>query len=58
MKKFGEVGDKFDPNMHEALFEYPDEKMEAGTIGQIMKIGFSLKDRVIRPAEVGVIKST
>ena len=58
LKKFGEVGDKFDPNMHEALFEYPDEKMEAGTIGQIMKVGFSLKDRVIRPAEVGVIKST
>jgi molecular chaperone GrpE len=58
LKKFGEVGDKFDPNMHEALFEYPDENMEAGTIGQIMKVGFSLKDRVIRPAEVGVIKST
>lgn len=58
LKKFGEPGDKFDPNKHDALFEYVDDKMDAGTIGQVMKVGFSLKDRVIRPAEVGVIKST
>lgn len=58
LKKFGEVGDKFDPNRHEALFEYPDPNSEAGTIGQVMKVGFSLKDRVIRPAEVGVIKKS
>ncbi len=57
LTKFGAVGDKFDPNMHEALFEYPDANMEAGTIGQVMKVGFSLKERVIRPAEVGVVKS-
>ena len=43
--------------MHDALYEYPDESKEAGTIGQVMKVGFSLKNRVIRPAEVGVIKS-
>lgn len=56
LTKFGAPGDKFDPNMHEALYEYPDESKEAGTIGQVMKVGFSLKSRVIRPAEVGVIK--
>jgi molecular chaperone GrpE len=56
LKKFGASGDKFDPNMHEALFEYPDENMEAGTVGQVMKVGFSLNDRVIRPAEVGITK--
>jgi len=56
LKRFGTVGDKFDPNMHEALFQYPDENMEAGSIGQVMKSGFTLNDRVIRPAEVGVIK--
>lgn len=56
LKKFGAPGDKFDPNMHEALFEYPDENMEAGSVGQVMKVGFSLNDRVIRPAEVGVTK--
>lgn len=56
LKKFGIPGDKFDPNMHEALFEYPDENMDAGSIGQVMKGGFTLNDRVIRPAEVGITK--
>ena len=56
LKKYASVGDKFDPNLHDALFEYPDPNMEAGSIGQVMKPGFKLNDRVIRPAEVGVIK--
>jgi molecular chaperone GrpE len=56
LRKFGKVGDKFDPNLHSALFEYPDASKAAGTIGQVMKIGFTLNDRVIRPAEVGVIR--
>eukprot|EP01083_Nonionella_stella_P021941 60712_1 len=55
--KFGEKGEKFDPNMHEALFEYPDPEGEAGNIGQIMKRGFKLNGRVVRPAEVGVVKA-
>jgi molecular chaperone GrpE len=54
--KFGEVGEPFDPNKHEALFEYPNPEQEPGTIGQVMKSGFVLNDRVLRPAEVGVIK--
>lgn len=56
LKKFGTPGDKFDPNMHEALFEYPDENSDAGSVGQVMKCGFLLNDRVIRPAEVGITK--
>lgn len=56
LKKFGVQGEKFDPNKHEALFEYVDEKMEAGSIGQVMKVGFELNGRVIRSAEVGVTK--
>ncbi|KAL7526009.1 hypothetical protein ACHAWF_001596 [Thalassiosira exigua] len=55
--KFGERGEKFDPNLHEALFEYPDPEGEAGNIGQVMKVGFMLNERVIRPAEVGVVKA-
>jgi molecular chaperone GrpE len=57
LHKFGSVGDVFDPNKHQALFEYVDAEKEAGTIGQIMKPGFMLRDRVLRPAEVGVVKS-
>lgn len=56
LKKFGILGEKFDPNKHEALFEYPDESKTPGTIGQVMKVGFELNGRVIRSAEVGVIK--
>ncbi|KAL9180226.1 hypothetical protein ACHAXT_008196 [Thalassiosira profunda] len=55
--KFGERGDKFDPNKHEALFEYPDPEGEPGNVGQVMKIGFMLNERVVRPAEVGVVKA-
>lgn len=55
--KFGEKGDKFDPNIHEALFEYPDPEGEAGNVGQVMKVGFMLNKRVVRPAEVGVVKA-
>ncbi|EJK60223.1 hypothetical protein THAOC_19478 [Thalassiosira oceanica] len=57
LKKFGAPGEKFDPNLHEALFEYPDPAGEPGNIGQVMKVGFMLNKRVIRPAEVGVVKS-
>ena len=56
LMKFGTVGDVFDPNQHEALFEYEDASGEAGTVGQVMKSGFLLHSRVLRPAEVGVIK--
>lgn len=54
--KYGDAGEVFDPNKHEALFEYPDPNGTPGTVGQVMKMGFTLNDRVIRPAEVGVIK--
>jgi len=56
LKQFGSTGDKFDPNLHEALYEYDDDKLTPGTIGQVTKVGFKLQSRVIRPAEVGVIK--
>lgn len=56
LKRFGERGDKFDPNMHDALFEYKDDALEAGSVGQVMKVGYTLNNRVIRPAEVGVVK--
>ena len=57
LEKFGAAGEKFDPNLHDALFEYPDPNGEAGNIGQVMKKGFMLNSRVLRPAEVGVVKA-
>jgi molecular chaperone GrpE len=57
LTKFAEQpGDVFNPEQHQALFEYPDPEKEAGTIGQVMKVGFMLNNRVLRPAEVGIVK--
>ncbi|OQS04913.1 Mitochondrial Protein Translocase (MPT) Family [Thraustotheca clavata] len=53
----GAVGEKFDPNFHEAMFEYPEEGKEPGTIGQVLKIGYSIHSRCLRPAQVGIIKA-
>ena len=48
------VGDKFDPQLHEALFEAPLPGTAAGDIIQVMDEGFLLHDRLLRPAKVGV----
>jgi len=56
LKRYAVVGDAFDPNLHNALYEYPDKEKDAGTIGAVIKKGFSLHGRTIRPAEVGVVK--
>lgn len=49
-----EIGDIFDPNTHEAMFEAPVPGTKAGDILQVMTEGFILHDRLIRPAQVGV----
>ena len=49
-----EVGDRFDPQMHEAMFEAPVPGTKAGDIIQVMGEGFMLHDRLLRPAQVGV----
>lgn len=49
-----EVGDKFDPQNHEAMFEAPVPGTKSGDIIQVMTEGFVLHDRLLRPAQVGV----
>jgi molecular chaperone GrpE len=49
-----EVGDRFDPQMHEAMFEAPLPGTKAGDIIQVSASGFMLHDRLLRPAQVGV----
>jgi molecular chaperone GrpE len=49
-----EVGDRFDPQMHEAMFEAPLPGTKAGDIIQVSAEGFMLHDRLLRPAQVGV----
>ena len=47
VEEFGAVGDAFDPGLHEALFEFPDPEKEAGTVGQVVKTGFTMKGRCL-----------
>ncbi|SIS51257.1 molecular chaperone GrpE [Roseivivax lentus] len=49
-----EVGDRFDPQIHEAMFEAPVPNTKAGDIIQVSAEGFMLYDRLLRPAQVGV----
>ncbi|RLO07233.1 hypothetical protein DYB28_005378 [Aphanomyces astaci] len=53
----GETGEKFDPNFHEALFEYADPTKTVGSVGQVLKTGYTIHGRVLRPAQVGVVKA-
>ena len=54
--QFGEPGDKFDPNKHDAMFQVPPGPHAApGTVAQILKTGFTFKDRILRPAQVGAV---
>ena len=53
-----EVGDRFDPKMHEAMFEAPLPGTKAGDIIQVSAEGFMLYDRLLRPAQVGVSSMT
>ena len=51
---YGEVGDLFDPNVHEALMHVPMPDVEVTTVSAVMQKGVRLNDRVLRPARVGV----
>ena len=49
-------GEKFDHNLHQAMFEVADSGQPAGTVVQVMQAGYVIKDRLLRAAMVGVAK--
>lgn len=49
-----EIGEKFDPKLHQAMFEAPVPGHAAGTVIQVLTEGFVIADRLLRPAQVGV----
>ncbi|KAK1421862.1 hypothetical protein QVD17_24545 [Tagetes erecta] len=62
-KKFGverydPMNEEFDPNRHNAVFQVPDQSKPPNTVAVVMKPGYMLHDRIIRPAEVGVVSMT
>ena len=56
IKPIEAMGEKFDHNLHEAMFELDDTSKPAGTVMQVVEAGYLLNDRLLRPAKVGVSK--
>lgn len=54
LEKYNPVDEEFDPNRHNAVFQVPDASKPADRVAVVLKAGYMLHDRVIRPAEVGV----
>ena len=50
------AGGKFDPNLHQAMFEVPNPEVPTGTVVQVVQAGYVLGERILRPALVGVAK--
>lgn len=50
------LGEKLDPHQHEAMFEIPDPNQPNGTVAQVVEVGYRLRDRLLRPARVGIAK--
>ncbi len=56
VRKIDPKGERFDPNLHQAMFEVPDMSVPNGTIVQVVQAGYVIGERVLRPALVGVSK--
>lgn len=56
IKQILPLGEKFDHNCHQAMFEVEDDSKPAGTVIQVMEGGYMLHDRLLKPAFVGVSK--
>jgi molecular chaperone GrpE len=56
VKKFDPAGQKFDPNVHQAMYEVPNESVPSGTVVHVVQAGYMIGDRILRPAMVGVAK--
>ncbi|BAQ44608.1 MULTISPECIES: nucleotide exchange factor GrpE [Methylobacterium] len=56
VKRVDPQGQRFDPNLHQAMFEVPNPDVTSGTVVQVVQSGYVIGERVLRPALVGVAK--
>ena len=56
-KNSKEAGEKFDPNVHQAMYEVPTSDQPPGQVAQVIQAGYMIGDRVLRPALVAVSKA-
>lgn len=54
MERFGEVGEAFDPKVHEAVLQQPTSEVEPDHVSMVLRNGYKVKDRVVRSAQVAV----
>ena len=57
IRKIDPIGEKFDYNFHQAMFEVETDKEKPGLVMQVLQPGYAIADRVLRPAMVGVSKT-
>ena len=57
IRKIEPMGEKFDPQFHEAMYEIPSVDAENGTVLQVVEAGYVIHDRLLRPAKVGISKA-
>ena len=56
IRKIEPMGEKFDPNLHQAMYEIPDPSVPSGTVVQVVQPGYVIGERILRPAMVAVAK--
>lgn len=54
LTRIGAVGEKFDPNVHEAVLQQPTSEVEPDQVSMVLRSGFRIGERVVRPAQVAV----
>lgn len=54
LERFGDVGEAFDPQVHEAVLQQPTSEVEPDSISMVLRNGYKVKDRVVRTAQVAV----
>ena len=54
VRRIDPQGEKFDPNLHQAMFEAPDPAIAKGLVSKVVQVGYKIGERVLRPALVGV----
>merc|ERR1711912_170564 len=57
LKQINPIGEKFDYNLHQAMFEVPTNEKEPGYVVEVSQKGYLLHDRLVRPAMVGISKN-
>jgi molecular chaperone GrpE len=57
VKMFSPLGERFDPNFHQAMYEVADGSAAPGTVAQVIQAGYTIGERVLRPAMVAVAKA-